>query len=323
MAGILDALKQGERFPYKLLRQEQDIIVEYWDWWWKHGHQEGVVDRIYTLSDDEEILRPTADKDTIDTVTDDEFFPPPLANALQTPEFERGYKVCRKDYRNAIVDHCVEKCPLLAQPLALFVGGGYGAGKTGTLQFLIDNGFLRLGFGREALVGVDYFKQLLPEFNLLKAVRDGRASETCQQESRNISNQLFSRLVDDGRSFAWDSSMSDLQSTLRKVEFARSRNYQLVLIAILTQPEVARRRAMKRAFETKRFPHPNYFEASHSNFWKALPSYTGVFDDIRVLENSADYGTADSQIRIARKTLGRPEFQILDERLWRSYVSPS
>ena len=175
------------------------------------------------------------------------------------------------------------------RPEVIFTGGGYGSGKTASIQYLLKVGALPNLADFRSLQGVDYCKQLIPEFNLLKAVSDGRASETCQNESRLISSQLFRTLVEQGKSFAWDSSMSSQSESLERIEMCKSAGYTVRLVAVLTDLEVAVRRAMGRAHITKRFAHPDFLSGSHAHFRASLETYLETVDSALVLENTAEW----------------------------------
>ncbi|OYW71331.1 MAG: hypothetical protein B7Z37_28120 [Verrucomicrobia bacterium 12-59-8] len=227
----------------------------------------------------------------------------------------------RADYRERLAEYLTRFCPPQGEPTVVFTGGGYGSGKTVTMQFLIMHDYLKCGFGLDALVGVDYCKQMLPEFNLLKSVSDGRASELTQAESRIISELMFSRLVSEKRSFGWDSSMSHYDETVKKIQEAKGRGYNTAFVAILTRLDIAQKRAMQRAFDTKRFPPPKYLNSSHSQFIEHLPKYVPLFDKVLVVENSEESGSESAQQIIARKLSRGDSLEILDDKLYFSYVS--
>jgi predicted ABC-type ATPase len=316
---ILLRLQRGDRFPFHLLRVEREAVCQYWVWWWSKAEYTS-LQRPATLVDSDPVLEPTANKATVNTVTDDYFFSEVLRHALRKNLLPTGIAVVRADFRQSIADMLCPRCHTSDSPVVVFTGGGYGAGKTSSLHFLASLGKAPGGITPEALHGVDYCKQLLPEFNLVKMVADGRASEITQAESRLTSDLLFSQLISDRRSFGWDSSMSDKSTTLKKMEYARSQGYRLIMLAVLTDVEVAVRRAMTRAFKTRRFSPPRYLHDSHGLFCAHLLDYVEEMDEVTVVENSQE--TTDGGPRIlATKAVGEKALKVFDARLFASYTS--
>ncbi len=316
---ILQRLIKGDRFPYALLRAERDAVEGYRKWWWMQADTAS-LDRPKTLVDEDPILIPTCEKKSVDTFSDDFMFSDPLRNLLERNILPRGESVNRASYHQALADHLTQFGVTGEKPALIFTGGGYGAGKTSGLQFLVRAGKCPVNIPVSALQGVDYCKQLLPEFSQVQRVADGRASEICQTESRTISDLLFCQLVSEGRTFGWDSSMSDKVATFKKIEFARKRGYRIVLLAVLTRLEIAIPRAMQRAKETRRFAPPKYLEPSHRAFWSNLPDYMEAFDEALVLENSKEKEHGGPSL-LARKSGAEKVAKIFDRATYEGYTS--
>jgi len=281
---ILEGLKRGERFPFRLLAEDMETVDAYWEHWWNDQTMTDLT-RPYTVSDDDPELVVTDEKSTLDTESYSEFFSKPLRYGLQDP-LPRGSQVSRCEYRDSLVSHLVRRGETLSEPKIVFVGGGYGAGKTTILQFLANH--RRLPFQITSVVGVDICKDFLPEFHRLRRVADGRASEICQKEAREVSNRLFIKLIEHRRSFAWDSSMSNENETIEKLKVAKDHGYTLELVAVKTSTQTAIRRAMSRARESRRFAHPRYLATSATGFQAAFKSYLPYFDLVMCFENDLD-----------------------------------
>jgi hypothetical protein len=144
----------------------------------------------------------------------------------------------------------------------------------------VDEGSLPLGVAQ--IVGTDIFKLYLPEYGLIQAVADGRASVTVQKEAKSLSNTLFYRLIESRRSFVWDSSMTDKTESKKFIESARAQNYELQMVAVLTEYRDALRMSMSRAREIKRFPNLEHLPKSHIAFRESLMEYVGLFDQVKV-----------------------------------------
>lgn len=316
---ILNRLIKGDRFYYSLLRGEREAVEGYREWWWNQANPES-LERPMTLMDSDPILTPTQSKNTVDTVTDDFMFSDPLRHLLDFKILPRGEDVKRSEYRQALADHLTQSGIKGEKPALFFTGGGYGAGKTSGLQWLVREGKSPVKMPVSALQGADYCKQLLPEFSQVQRVADGRASEICQDESRTISDLLFCQLVSEKRTFGWDSSMSDKEKTFKKIAFARKNGYRIVLLAVLTRLEIAIPRAMQRAKETRRFAPPKYLESSHMAFWTHLPDYSKAFDEVLVLENSREQKDGGPSL-LAMKTEGEINMKIFDRPTYEGYTS--
>ncbi len=315
---IFEQLKRGSLFSYSHLKTEREAVCQFWEWWWSQTDT-AQLKRPETLVANDPILTQTATKPTVDTISDDYFFSQPLLNALTSQELPHGHQVNRPAYRQAIADMLTPRCPVSSEPLLVFTGGGYGAGKTTTLHWLAKQGKAPGGIEADALQGVDYCKQLLPEFNQVKMVADGRASEICQDESRLISDLLFGQLVNDRRCFGWDSSMSNKEGTLKKIEYARQCGYRLALIGVLTETPVAVQRAMGRAKKTRRFAPPKYLHESHASFASHLETYIELMDEVLVVENSRETKDGGPHL-LAQKKPGEKAVKVFDQTIYDTYT---
>jgi predicted ABC-type ATPase len=315
---ILKGLIAGNQFPYRLLRAERDAVEGFWKWWWDNCANMSSLQRPETLENNDSILISTSSKKVVDLVTDDFMFSNPLLHLLDNGIFPRQEELDRGSFHQLLVNHLTQNGIKEGTPTVIFTGGGYGAGKTSALQWLTRSNDKIHPIPPKALQGVDYCKQLLPEFSLVQRVADGRASEICQNESRIISDLLFKQLVTEKRTFGWDSSMSNKEQTLEKIEFAKTQGYRVKIIAVLTKLEVAVVRAMERAKQTRRFAPPKYLEDSHRSFWKHLPDYMTLVDEGLILENSGDMKDGGPRM-LGRKEAGDNIFKIIDETTYQDY----
>ena len=280
----------GARFPYVTLVYKRPAVRAFLDHWWENADITQ-LSRPYTLADSDPNLEPTVGKQWVDTTSYSWTFSKALRNVLSSGKIAEGSRLSRATFREEVVRVLADHCPQASEndpAIVIFTGGGYGAGKTSSLQFLVTEGKLPQSVQLSCLQGVDYCKQLLPEFNRVKAVGDGRASEICQDESRLISNMLFGRLIEERRSFGWDSSMSNRDDSLAKIEAAKAAGYRIGLIAVQTDVEVAIQRAMTRAKLVQRFAHPNFLEGSHRLFRQNFEDYWALADSGFLIENSRD-----------------------------------
>jgi len=194
-----------------------------------------------------------------------------------------------------------------ASPRMIFAGGGYGSGKSTALGYMGSGGNL----AAKGVVGVDMFKQLIPEFQLIKAVADGRASATVQKECVMLLNRLIPMLIEHKRSFALDSSMPDERETIGRIALAKEAGYEITLVAVLTTLEVAVRLAMGRAKTSRRFPNPDALPKSNVVFKQLLMRYIPLFDNAVVFMN---HGVDGKMTKIAEKKTGK-ELEVIDRKV--------
>jgi predicted ABC-type ATPase len=299
----------GEKFPVSLLVNEQESVRLYWNWWWENARLDQLT-RPYTVSDDDEWLLPTIFKPYVDTETYREYLSTFALRAQATGTIRRGPNITRSGYREDLINHVVESSSGGENPTVVMTGGGYGAGKTTVCDLMVRAG--RLGIKLGSVNGVDYFKAYLPEFSLLQLLSDGRASTVVQDEARFIGNEAFTQMISKRRSFGWDSSMSDFDSTMVRIRAARETDYRMKLVAVLAPVERAVRQAMERARKSKRFAHPDYLRPSHELFAANLLRYCEHFDEVYVFFND-DRGTLPpNPVLIASKVESNRELAIHD-----------
>lgn len=310
---LLERLKEGEKFDFSTLAANVEQTDEFWDWWWGALQSEFQMQRPEIIADNDPILEPTVAAQTVNLSNYSEFFDKPFLSIIK--EHSLPFKrTSREHYRQILIRVLFSgnSALLPGRPQAVFAGGGYGSGKTTALNKLAKLNAFPMGLGH--LVGVDVFKQLIPEFNLIKGVADGRASFTVQQECQTMAAELFEALVDGKRSFIWDSSMSNKEETMDRVLRASRNGYELTMVAVLTPLEIAIRQAMRRARISRRFPHPNALPASHTGFQKAFDDYVPLFGKVMVLANDG-VGPEGCYV-VAEKTDATKQLEIYDQELF-------
>jgi len=284
---ILSKLIEGQRFDFATLADNIEQTEEFWEWWWANKADANRICRPEIIEDDDAILVPTVGKPTAHFSAYSEFFDRPLNGAIQENWLPARDGWPRDAFRDLLLRRVAIGTALPCdEPQIVFAGGGYGSGKTSILNYLSEHGVVPLKMGH--LVGVDIFKPLIPEYNLIKAVGDGRASVTVQKECQNLATELFELLVTARRSFLWDSSMSARDETMTRIQLARDARYTLTMVAVLTPFEVAVRQAMHRAKISRRFPHPDALPLSHRGFRESFNAFHPLFDHVYVFENPGE-----------------------------------
>ena len=295
---ILGKLKDGEKFDFATLAENVEQTNQFWEWWWEEKFQSGQIVRPEIISDNDPILTPTIGSSSADLISYSEFFDKTLHRQAERGVLPPRSDLSREAFRSFLLRIATNSSVILpGRPQIIFAGGGYGSGKTTTLNHLAESKRLPVGLSHHA--GVDVFKPLIPEYNLIKAVADGRASVTVQKECQELASDLFEILVEARRSFIWDSSMSNKAETLERVKMATEIGYELTMVAVLTPLDQALKQAMHRAKQSRRFPHPDALPKSHVGFRQAFREYVPYFDEITVFANDAKLG--DSPFVIAEK----------------------
>ena len=308
---ILEKLRDGEKFDFETLIDNHEEVEQFWNIWWE-GRDFNQIDRPETILDDDPILSITKNKDTADLLTNSDFFNEELTQAICRKRLVQNQAIRRADLQNQLIKIVgSNSVKLEGRPKIVFAGGGYGSGKTTILSRLASDGKLPVQMGH--MVGVDYFKLYIPEFSLIQAVSDGRASLTVQQECKMLAAGLFKVLIEAERSFILDSSMSAEAETMDTIQRAVQKGYEMSLIAVLTPVEIAIRQAMGRAFETRRFPHKEYLPTSHIGFRKSFMKYVPVFEDVTLLAKIGE--SNDLPVVVAEKKDGK-NLAIYDEVLF-------
>ncbi|MDD5262942.1 MAG: zeta toxin family protein [Methylacidiphilales bacterium] len=283
MSPVLEALKAGDKFPFPLLLSHTEDCLEFWEWWWAQVSLDELT-RPYLIQDDDPVLGSTLDTMFIDTLTYFDYFDKFLRSALKDRLLPQGDHIARNTYRDELVQLMSRRGVANTERRIIFAGGGYGAGKSTTLSKFATGRNCPLSVRN--IVGVDSFKLFLPEYEVVRRLGDGRASTIVQKEARMLANKLFERLVQMGRSFIWDSSMSDFEATMEHIQEAKARGYTLELVAVASPIQAAIRRAMYRAKETRRFAHPDFLLSSHRDFASYFEAYFPHFQKVMLFWNA-------------------------------------
>jgi predicted ABC-type ATPase len=305
---IIEKLKDGVKFDFATLSDNFEQTDDYWDWWWENKSENGRITRPLTIEDDDDILIPTVTKQFVDTACYRNFLDNPLLNLLNEGVIPTSTALGRDSFRHIAMKAVAVGSCVLSEPNLIFAGGGYGSGKSTTLGDLAEKKEIPCG----GLVGADMFKQLIPEYQLIKSVADGRASGTVQDECMAMLRELFPILIEHRRSFILDSSMSDKNETVARIETARAAGYKLTMIAVLTDLKTAVRLAMHRAKLSRRFPNPTALPKSNLLFKQHLMDYLPLFDEAKIFVNP---GIDGIMYRVAEKKLGKQLVVLDKERL--------
>jgi predicted ABC-type ATPase len=303
---ILEKLKDGVTFPFDTLIDSDNFekTEAFWEWWWDERWKPGQISRPEIIDSDDEILVETVSKTVVDTLCHRESLDDPLYRLLNEGVFPTSDCLDRDLFRQHAMQTVAVGTSATPEPWIIFAGGGYGSGKTTILDHLAREGALPC----RGKVGADMFKQLIPEYHLIKAVGDGRASYTVQKECIELVKALYPMLLEKRRSFILDSSMSDFAETTARVDLARKSGYKLMMVGVLTPLQLAIDQSMHRARISRRFPHQKALPESHAEFRKHLRKYLDLFDRILMYTNGGANGNVE---KVGEQRIGE-EFKILN-----------
>jgi predicted ABC-type ATPase len=315
MNAVLKSLTEGERFPFSFLLAHTEDCFAFWDWWWSQVSLDA-LERPCLIQDEDPILQSTHGSLFVDSLTHYDYFGKFLRTALKDQLLPMGDQVSRSDFQDALIQFLYRRGATASERRIIFAGGGYGAGKTTILSSPLSQKLVGSLAGSN-IVGVDYFKLYLPEYEVIRRLGDGRASTVVQGESRLLADRLFDRLIQSGRSFIWDSSMSDGVATMLKIQAALARGYQLDLVAVVSPLQAAIRRAMHRAKDSRRFAHPEFLPKSHEDFQRNFHTYFPHFQRVMVYWNnwSANPGEKSDPLLVGEKDANNELVSYDDDKL--------
>jgi predicted ABC-type ATPase len=277
-------LKDGEKFDFSTLADNYEQTQEYWDWCWSEKSKPGRFQIPQVILDDDPILLPTNLKQTVNCSAHRRFFDSQLFLFTETGLIPAQDNLLRDSFRATLKEiRANASVKLAGQPRIVFTGGGYGSGKTSIVTQLAR--WKQLPISPENTVNADIFKQLIPEYNLVKAVGDARASATVHRESVILADELLRSQIEQKRSFIFDSSMAYKPETMERIEFAKKNGYFLTMIGVLTPWQNAFQFAMNRARISRRFPGSDKFLESHHLFNQVFRDYFDLFDEIKIFAN--------------------------------------
>lgn len=308
---ILSQLRDGVRFDFSTLADNNDDTEAFWEEWWS-GWDPETISRPEVIENHDPVLTETATKETVDLVAYRERFNEYLTQAIERNQLPAKNGVPRAEFRQRLLRIVgSNSMPSSGRPQIVFAGGGYGSGKTSILWKLAKEEKLPVGPGH--MVGVDYFKLHVPEFSLIQSVADGRASGTVQKECKELADRLFQLLIAGRRSFVWDSSMSNREETIQRIHAAEAAGYELTMVAVLTPLKLAIRQAMQRARNTRRFPNAHALPESNRAFKAAFREYLPLFDEVIAFARMEELG--ENPVVVATKSGRLNELAVDDDEL--------
>ncbi|MFZ4764706.1 MAG: zeta toxin family protein, partial [Roseimicrobium sp.] len=261
---------------------------------WSYGYDAyGLPNPPRTLADGDPLLEPTLNKKIARLRSDH-----PLVTAgLLTA----GVDIPRKALHAAIVAHFIRQgtpLPADTRPVLYATGGGGGAGKSSILKRLRKLGLINTEGA--VLINADDIKELIPEFNEIKAAGDGRAAALVHEESGRISNNLLTRVLDPKGpryNLIFDATLANGEKTAKQFSTWKAAGYRIHLIGVTLAPADALYRAVVRARDSGRWVPTEDLVKAHAGFNTSLKEYLPLVDDADVYDN-----TPPDPHQVAQKT---------------------
>lgn len=147
-----------------------------------------------------------------------------------------------------IIQSYVEQCPVPPEgqkPICFLYGGGSASGKSSVVSTVATPIMEAIGytFGK---VDSDDIKEKLPEHQMFMEQNATMAAFREHKESSDITNETIERLISDGRTFAYDGTMSSFSKYKGFIEKMNDKGYEIRVIAVDIPVEEAKKRAAQR-----------------------------------------------------------------------------
>lgn len=209
---------------------------------------------------------------------------------INTPE--------REQFRQSLVDKAVENVQPSERPVAYIMGGGGAAGKSTLLRKLQARGLIP----NENVVEInpDDVKRSIPEFDQIVGKGDSRAAAVVHSESSAIANRIRQAAIDKRANIIIDRTLKDQTKGLREIQQLKDAGYDVHLIGVTVDPNVAVERAKARGKKTGRYVAAEVLRAAHKGFASAFERYA------RVVDRASLYDTGEGNKLIAKKRVGQP-----------------
>ncbi|WP_173107211.1 zeta toxin family protein [Bacillus sp. KH172YL63] len=157
------------------------------------------------------------------------------------------YHVDRSHLHEIWLDHILNDHPHTQHSKrAILLGGGAGVGKSqAIIKALPVDEFVK--------INPDTFKEMMPEYQALISQINPVAAGFVHTESREIAHQLFVAAITNKLSIVYDSTLSYLPHAKEIITTLRNNSYEINLIMVDADTDVALERAKARWEEEYRF----------------------------------------------------------------------
>jgi predicted ABC-type ATPase len=169
------------------------------------------------------------------TAAEKRYFKSVIGNSGDYPE-------SRKQFHERFADEIIKSTSPTRSPVAVFMAGTSGAGKSTTLRALQSRGILP--FDSFVKIDPDEIATKIPEFVALAEKDRNHAFNLLRTEANDLSRIVYQKAIASKRSLIFDSTFMRGEQLLNELQ--QNQTYSLWLIHIETHPEHALQRVAKR-----------------------------------------------------------------------------
>lgn len=193
-----------------------------------------------------------------------------------------------------IRDICNEgdKPPKDVKPVCFLYGGGSGSGKSSVVSVAVEPSIQKTGL-KFAQVDCDSIKAKLPEHAMFFEQDPDSTAFREHKESSDICKKTIDALIEQGRCFCYDGTMSDFEKYKGIVSKLRKKGYEIHIVATDVPVETAIERGKARERQI-----PDYiFQKTHKGFAEAFPEISELdVDSVSLYDNSQPFGESPTLV---------------------------
>lgn len=258
---------------------------------------------------DPALLTPSIDKQTVTLEAGH-----PLVAAGMLPA---GRSLPRRALHAALVRFFMGSARPVApgeQPVIVAMAGGGGAGKSTILNALRSRG--EFDISNAVQVNADDIKELIPEYETLRAMGDSRAAAIVHEESSHVSTLLMQRAMPDAGkgpfyNILFDGTLSNGPKSLTLIARWKATGYHVRIVGVTIDPKEAIIRAFLRARTSGRWVPLAVLAEAHNGFNEHIKEYSRVADSYNLFDN-----TPPEAHEIAQKTSTEAQLSIVNPQYW-------
>lgn len=171
------------------------------------------------------------------------------------------------------------------QPVFISMGGGGGSGKGYVLEKGLIDGVPDKT--KAAHINSDDIKELLPEYDQLRGLKDTTAAAWVHEESSYLAKQVQAEALNRGLNVVMDQVASNPDKVIRQFDAARERGYRVEANYVTVPVETAIARAEQRGKKTGRFVPESVLREAHKGATTAFQELAarGAADRMTLVDN--------------------------------------
>jgi predicted ABC-type ATPase len=225
---------------------------------------------------------------------------------INTPE--------RNAWRTSVVEQILSTgVPVVGRsPKFYFISGGAGSGKTTIVKLLTNQGILNQN--QTVYINSDDIKVMDPIYINLTSIGEFRAAEVVHKDSSNLASIVLERAINSGYDIILDAVMGSLDKAQLTLNVLNAKNYEIYLIGVTVDCDIAIQRASSRAMKSIRYVKADTIIEGHQKFSKYFPIYAHIISTVLLFDNNGN-----SPILIAEKKPEDSLLRILVDPLYSSF----